>query len=95
MLRSETPSSHRTPFSTQLAFPYHQPPSTTLISPWDDVPIEAMTIGEALEAATTTGIVGDILVDESDAAAIETAEIRATGRGHIIGEGIGAAAQLA
>ncbi|KAF3663458.1 hypothetical protein FXO37_11979 [Capsicum annuum] len=24
MLRSETPSSHRTPFSTQLVFPYHQ-----------------------------------------------------------------------
>ncbi|PHT69842.1 hypothetical protein T459_24946 [Capsicum annuum] len=24
MLRSETPSSHRTPFSTQLSFPYHQ-----------------------------------------------------------------------
>ncbi|KAF3661857.1 hypothetical protein FXO38_11457 [Capsicum annuum] len=72
-----------------------QPPSTTLISPSDDVPIEAMTIGEALEAAATTGIVGDILVDESDAAAIETVEIRATGRGQIIGGGIGAAAQLA
>ncbi|PHU07154.1 Late embryogenesis abundant protein D-34 [Capsicum chinense] len=72
-----------------------QPPSTTLISPSDDVLIEVMTIGEALEAAATTGIVGDILVDESDAAAIETAEIRATGHGQIIGGGIGAASQLA
>ncbi|XP_060181317.1 late embryogenesis abundant protein D-34-like [Lycium barbarum] len=77
----------------QVMGQYVQPPGTKLKSPSDDVPAEAMTIGQALEAAA--GTAGDKLVDQSDAAAIEAAEIRATGRGQIIAGGIAAAAQSA
>ncbi|KAE8679302.1 Late embryoproteinsis abundant protein D-34 [Hibiscus syriacus] len=52
-----------------------------------------ITIGEALEAAALTA--GTKSVDWSDAAAIQAAEVRATGRSNIIPGGVAAAAQSA
>lgn len=52
-----------------------------------------ITIGEALEATVLTA--GDRPVDYSDAAAIQAAEVRATGRTNIIPGGVAAAAQSA
>lgn len=52
-----------------------------------------ITIGEALEAAAIS--VGDKPVDMSDAAAIQAAEVRATGRAQVMPDGIGAEAQSA
>ncbi|CAM8888098.1 unnamed protein product [Rhodiola kirilowii] len=52
-----------------------------------------ITIGEALEATALTA--GDKPVDWSDAAAIQAAEVRATGRTTIIAGGLAAAAQSA
>ncbi|KAE8686626.1 Late embryoproteinsis abundant protein D-34 [Hibiscus syriacus] len=52
-----------------------------------------ITIGEALEAAALTA--GKKAVDWSDAAAIQAAEVRATGRTNIIPGGVAAAAQSA
>lgn len=64
----------------------HSSPAT----PGDDASI---TIGEALEA--TAFAAGNRPVDQSDAAAIQAAEIRATGRGEVMPGGIGADAQAA
>uniref|UniRef100_A0A7N0TJJ1 SMP domain-containing protein n=1 Tax=Kalanchoe fedtschenkoi TaxID=63787 RepID=A0A7N0TJJ1_KALFE len=52
-----------------------------------------ITIGEALEATAVTA--GDKPVEWSDAAAIQAAEVRATGRTTIIAGGLAAAAQSA
>lgn len=52
-----------------------------------------ITIGEALEATVLTA--GNRPVDYSDAAAIQAAEVRATGRTNIIPGGVAAAAQSA
>ncbi|XP_052188356.1 late embryogenesis abundant protein D-34-like [Diospyros lotus] len=52
-----------------------------------------MTIGEALEAAAYTA--GDRPVDQSDAAAIQAAEVRATGTNVITPGGVAALAQSA
>lgn len=53
----------------------------------------AITIGEALEATAQTA--GDKPVDQSDAAAIQAAEVRATGSNVIIPGGLAATAQSA
>ncbi|XP_059652676.1 late embryogenesis abundant protein 47-like [Cornus florida] len=52
-----------------------------------------ITIGEALEATALT--LGHKPVDYSDAAAIQAAEVRATGRTNIVPGGVAAAAQSA
>ncbi|XP_074377676.1 late embryogenesis abundant protein 47-like [Apium graveolens] len=52
-----------------------------------------ITIGEALEATALTS--GSKAVDYSDAAAIQAAEVRATGRTNIVPGGVAAAAQSA
>lgn len=52
-----------------------------------------ITIGEALEAAAMTA--GDKPIEQSDAAAVQAAEVRATGISENIPGGIGAAAQSA
>ncbi|KAK9137367.1 hypothetical protein Sjap_007961 [Stephania japonica] len=54
---------------------------------------EQITIGEALEASAMTA--GDKPVDKSDAAAIQAAEMRATGRVNITSWGLAAEAQAA
>ena len=53
----------------------------------------AITIGEALEATAQT--VGEKPVDQSDAAAIQAAEVRATGNNVIVPGGLAAMAQSA
>jgi hypothetical protein len=52
-----------------------------------------VTIGEALEATVLTA--GKKPVEWSDAAAIQAAEVRATGRTNIVPGGVAAAAQSA
>ncbi|KAL8513614.1 hypothetical protein ACS0TY_012915 [Phlomoides rotata] len=54
---------------------------------------DTVTVGEALEATALSA--GDKAVDEGDAAAIQAAEIRATGLGHVVPGGVGAEAQSA
>lgn len=53
----------------------------------------AVTIGQALEATAHTA--GDKPVDQSDAAAIQAVEVRATGSGVVIPGGLAASAQSA
>lgn len=72
---------------------YTQPQEVKVRSPTSEVPPEAITIGEALEAAARS--VGDKAVEENDAAAIEAAEVGATSQGKIMAGGIAAAAQSA
>lgn len=55
---------------------------------------DTITIGEALEA-TALSEAGDKPVDKSDAAAIQAAEVRATGSSQIIPGGVAAKAQSA
>ncbi|XP_044949237.1 late embryogenesis abundant protein 3-like [Hordeum vulgare subsp. vulgare] len=55
---------------------------------------DAVTIGEALQAAAQTSA-GDRPVDLADAAAVQAAETRATGLGRAIPGGVAAAAQQA
>lgn len=55
---------------------------------------EAITIGEALEASALSRA-GNKALDQSDAAAIQAAEMRATGRNHTEPGGLGANAQAA
>ncbi|KAK4355516.1 hypothetical protein RND71_024487 [Anisodus tanguticus] len=54
----------------------------------------AVTVGEALEAVALKPA-GDKPIDESDAAAIQAAEARATGRSEVVPGGVGAEAQRA
>lgn len=55
---------------------------------------DAITIGEALEA-TALSEAGDKPVEKSDAAAIQAAEVRATGSSQIVPGGVAATAQSA
>ncbi|KAI4301883.1 hypothetical protein L6164_035120 [Bauhinia variegata] len=75
--------SHRAPMSTV------KPPS--LLEPTGAA--GGVTIGEALEATALT--LGNKPVEWSDAAAIQAAEVRATGRTNIVPGGVAAAAQSA
>lgn len=54
---------------------------------------DAVTIGEALEATALSA--GNKPVDKSDVAAIQAAEVRATGLGNVVPGGVGAEAQAA
>lgn len=54
---------------------------------------DAITIGEALEVTTMSA--GDKVVDQSDAAAIQAAEARATGSNTVTPGGVAAMAQSA
>lgn len=54
---------------------------------------DKVTIGEALEAAAVSA--GEKTLDQSDAAAIQAAEVRATGRTEVIPGGVAAEAQAA
>lgn len=54
---------------------------------------DAVTIGEALEATALSA--GNKAIDKSDVAAIQAAEDRATGLGHLVPGGIGAEAESA
>lgn len=54
---------------------------------------DAITIGESLESASLA--VGEKEVEQSDAAAIQAAEVRATGMKQVLPGGIGAQAQSA
>nr|XP_017238160.1 PREDICTED: late embryogenesis abundant protein D-34-like isoform X1 [Daucus carota subsp. sativus] len=70
---------------------YVQPGKIHMKSPAGALADDAITIGEALENATLTA--GDKPVDQSDAAAIQKAEVRASGFAHA--GGVTAAAQSA
>ncbi|KAG6416100.1 hypothetical protein SASPL_123524 [Salvia splendens] len=59
----------------------------------DDDDDDAVTIGEALEATALSS--GNKVIDKSDVAAIQAAEDRATGLGHLVPGGIGAEAESA
>lgn len=54
---------------------------------------DPITIGEALEATALS--IGEKPVEQSDAAAIQAAEVRATGMNELLPCGLGAAAQSA
>jgi hypothetical protein len=54
---------------------------------------DAVTIGEALEASAL--LAGDKTVDQSDAAAIQAAEVRATGTNEVTPGGVASMAQSA
>nr|GMD61044.1 late embryogenesis abundant protein D-34-like [Ipomoea batatas] len=76
---------------------YIRPPAEEkILSPPPPTPVfvsDGITIGEALEATAISA--GDKPVDQSDAAAIQAAEVRATGLGQILAGGVGADAQRA
>ncbi|KAK7393522.1 hypothetical protein VNO78_22080 [Psophocarpus tetragonolobus] len=69
-------------------------PDVPISTPGAALDRDAITIGEALEASAVAGA-SDKPVDESDAAAIQAAEIRATGRNQTEPGGLGATAQSA
>nr|KYP43330.1 hypothetical protein KK1_035233 [Cajanus cajan] len=69
-------------------------PDVPMHTPATALEKDAVTIGEALEASALTEA-GDKAVEESDAAAIQAAEMRATGRNETEAGGLGAAAQSA
>ncbi|WMV47229.1 hypothetical protein MTR67_040614 [Solanum verrucosum] len=62
--------------------------------PTTGVQEEAVTVGEALEAVALKPA-GDKPIEQSDAAAIQAAEARATGRSEVVPGGVGAEAQRA
>ncbi|XAR57251.1 hypothetical protein NMG60_11025316 [Bertholletia excelsa] len=74
----------------QVVGQYHQPRPVLQTTPGAPVQPQ-ITIGEALEAAAHTA--GSKPVDQSDAAAIQAAEVRATGSNVITPGGVAAAAQ--
>ncbi|KAK7345886.1 hypothetical protein VNO77_16501 [Canavalia gladiata] len=69
-------------------------PDVPMNSPGMALEPDAITIGEALEASAVAGA-GDKPVDHSDAAAIQAAEMRATGKNETEPGGLGARAQSA
>ncbi|XP_027363782.1 late embryogenesis abundant protein D-34-like isoform X2 [Abrus precatorius] len=69
-------------------------PQVPMNSPGMALQPDAITIGEALEASACSGA-GDKAVDQSDAAAIQAAEMRATGKNETEPAGLGATAQSA
>lgn len=68
-------------------------PQVTKTTPGGALGHNAITIGEALEATALS--VGDKAVEQCDAAAIQAAEVRATGINEIQPGGVGATAQSA
>lgn len=68
-------------------------PRVERTTPGSTLDPEVVTIGEALEAAAISA--GEKPVDQSDAAAIQAAEVRATGISEVLPGGIGAEAQSA
>ncbi|XP_008451333.1 late embryogenesis abundant protein D-34 [Cucumis melo] len=68
-------------------------PNVPMRSPGATLDKDSISIGEALEASAVSA--GDKPIDQSDAAAIQAAELRATGENKIIPGGIGAEAQSA
>ncbi|KAH1136436.1 hypothetical protein AAZX31_10G027100 [Glycine max] len=69
-------------------------PDVPMNTPGTALERDAITIGEALEASAIAGA-SDKPVDESDAAAIQAAEMRATGKNETEPGGLGARAQSA
>ncbi|RDY09509.1 hypothetical protein CR513_06110, partial [Mucuna pruriens] len=69
-------------------------PDVPMTTPGTALEPDAITIGEALEASAFAGA-GDKPVDESDAAAIQAAEMRATVKNETEPGGLGAKAQSA
>lgn len=78
---------------TQVVGQYVEP-DVPMDTPGSALDPNAITIGEALEASALTRA-GDKPLDQSDAAAIQAAEMRATGRNDIQPGGLGATAQSA
>ncbi|KAL0418722.1 UNVERIFIED_CONTAM: Late embryogenesis abundant protein D-34 [Sesamum radiatum] len=72
---------------------YGQPTEETKTPALTTAETDPITIGEALEATALSA--GDKPIDASDAAAIQAAEVRATGLGHVVPGGIAAEAQSA
>ncbi|CAI9781175.1 unnamed protein product [Fraxinus pennsylvanica] len=72
---------------------YQRPTDVKMIHPGAALDPDAITVGEALEAAALSA--GNKPIDESDAAAIQAAETSATGLGHVVSGGVGAEAQSA
>ncbi|XP_058086373.1 late embryogenesis abundant protein D-34-like [Magnolia sinica] len=70
-----------------------QPAPLTMTSPASALESDAITIGQASEASALTD--GDKPVDQSDAAAIQAAEVRAAGRNVVTPRGIAASARSA
>ncbi|KAK1644127.1 hypothetical protein QYE76_061932 [Lolium multiflorum] len=70
------------------------PPPVAAKEPSGALEQDAVTIGRALEAAAAAGAGGKV-VDQSDAAAVQAAEMRATGKNLTIPGGVAAAAQAA
>ncbi|KAK6120075.1 hypothetical protein DH2020_046205 [Rehmannia glutinosa] len=77
----------------QVVGQYGRPTDVKMTEPASVLEADAITIGEALEATALSA--GDKPIDQSDAAAIQAAEVRATGLGHLVPGGIGAEAQSA
>ncbi|KAK9288412.1 hypothetical protein L1049_016868 [Liquidambar formosana] len=77
----------------QVVGQYVEPTPMVQTTPGQVLLQSAITIGEALEATART--VGDKPVDQSDAAAIQAAEVRATGSTVINPGGLAASAQSA
>ncbi|KAI4349495.1 hypothetical protein L6164_010078 [Bauhinia variegata] len=69
-------------------------PNVPMNAPARALDRDAITVGEALEASAVS-VAGDKPVDQSDAAAIQAAGVRATGSDEIKAGGIGAKAQSA
>lgn len=77
----------------QIIGQYAEPTPVEMKNPAGSLDYNAITIGEALEASALSA--GDKPVDQSDAAAIQAAEVRATGRNVITPGGVASAAQSA
>ncbi|KAL6527656.1 hypothetical protein OROMI_029467 [Orobanche minor] len=77
----------------QVVGQYGRPTDVKMTEPGSALEADAITIGEALEATALSA--GDKPVDASDAAAIQAAEVRATGLGHVVPGGVAAEAQSA
>ncbi|KAG8389330.1 hypothetical protein BUALT_Bualt02G0218100 [Buddleja alternifolia] len=77
----------------QVVGQYGRPTDVKMNEPASALDAGAITIGEALEATALSA--GNKPIDESDVAAIQAAETRATGLGHVVPGGVAAEAQSA
>ncbi|KAL5712611.1 hypothetical protein ACHQM5_014765 [Ranunculus cassubicifolius] len=77
----------------QVVGEFTTPAPVAATNPFGSLDRDAITIGEALEATGITA--ANKVVDQSDAAAIQAAEVRATGSNVIKPDGVAAAAQHA
>ncbi|XP_008811249.2 late embryogenesis abundant protein D-34-like [Phoenix dactylifera] len=77
----------------QMVGRYETPAPVSMATPEGALRGDAITIGEALGATAMTA--GGKPVDESDAAALQAAEVRATGRNEVLPGGVAAEAQSA